>query len=202
MDDKTEELRDIFVETTGSDTVTEDQADARGDLTDETDDSVDRRLADVVATMREQYDFETDLDDESLARLVRLVHESDGADDEAIADELDVAASTVFDARMDLHLVADRDRDAPIDFERLRSLVVDDAPPAELTDEFDVDEDTVAHYSAVARADLEATCANDRFRDEFADLLGDADLERRHAESAREDGLQEATEDIESGVSF
>lgn len=200
MDDKTEELREIFVETTGSDTVTADQADARGDLADDTDGSVDERLVDIVATMREEYAFETELSDETLARLARLVH--DGATDEAIVDELDLSAATVFDARMDLHLVHDRDRDAPVDFERLRSLVVDDVPPAELAAEFDAEEGTVAHYGAVARADVEATCANDRFRDEFADLLTDSDLERRHAESAREDGLREATEDIESGVSF
>jgi hypothetical protein len=43
---------------------------------------------------------------------------------------------------------------------------------------------------------------NHRFRDAFADLLTDADLSARLAEDARRDGLEEATEDIETDVSL
>jgi hypothetical protein len=43
---------------------------------------------------------------------------------------------------------------------------------------------------------------NDRFRDEFRTLLTDADIEDAHAATARDDGLREATEDIETDVSL
>jgi len=51
-------------------------------------------------------------------------------------------------------------------------------------------------------ADRAATHANERFRDAFADLLTDADLSGRLASDSREDGLREATEDIETDVSL
>lgn len=198
MDDKTAELRDIFVETTGTDEVTEGQAEERGDLAET--EAAAAQVVEVVEAMRERYEFSTDLADEDLAELARLVHR--GEDDAAVADALAVDEATVVDARLDLHLVRDSDRDVPVDLDALRELLVDDVPPAERADRLDADEETVARASDVVAADLEATRANDRFRDAFAELLTDADLEERHAESAREDGLREATEDIESGVSF
>ena len=82
MDEKTAELRDLFVETTGEESVTESQADARGSLSSESDEeTVDERLADLIETMRERYEFGTDLDDGALVELVRRYHE--GADDDA-----------------------------------------------------------------------------------------------------------------------
>jgi hypothetical protein len=54
----------------------------------------------------------------------------------------------------------------------------------------------------VAAAEIEIRRAGGRFRDEFAALLSDADLGDRLAESAREDGLREATADLETDVSF
>ncbi|MFC6726545.1 conditioned medium-induced protein 4, partial [Halobium palmae] len=107
MDEKTEELRDIFVETTGSDTVTEGQEEARGSLTDER--SADERVAELVETMREEYAFVSGLDDDGYEAVVRRYH--DGEDDAAIADALGVDPKTVFEARTDLHLVDDGDRD-------------------------------------------------------------------------------------------
>ncbi|SEA21083.1 hypothetical protein SAMN04488065_2267 [Haloplanus vescus] len=43
---------------------------------------------------------------------------------------------------------------------------------------------------------------NHRFRSEFVDLLTDDALSERLASDSREDGLREATEDIETDVSF
>lgn len=223
MDEKTSELRDIFVETTGSDTVTERQAESRGTLTDRDQTAVDERLRELVATMRERGAFSTDLDDATYARIARGRFELD--DDAAIAesigadgagepgedgtldegrtpDELD--AATVRDARFDLHLVREADREVPADagfaYAALKRLTAEGHSIVECAETLDADIDTVAKYARVARVDLTSTRANDRFRDEFRDLLTDADIEGSHAANAREDGLKDATEDLETDV--
>jgi len=198
MDDKTEELRDIFVDTTGGDSVTERQEEGHGSLTGDTDPA--ERVAELVERMRERYEFDSGLSADELRRVARLFFE-DG-DDAAIADDLGVAEDAVFDARMDLHLVREADREGPLDRSRLRSLHAEGVPMAERAADLDADEATVARQSAVVAADLESTRANDRFRDEFAELLGESDLKGGHTEDAREDGLREAAEDIETNVSF
>ena len=211
MDEKTSDLRDIFVETTGSDTVTERQAESRGTLTDRDEEVTTERVREVVATMRERFDFSTDLDDATYVRIARGHFE--GEDDESVAaaiarerDEEDtVDPATVRDARFDLHLVRDADRevdDAAFDYADLKALTAEGRSITECADELDADIDVVAKYATVARVDLTSTQANDRFRDEFRDLLTDADIEGSHAATAREDGLEEATEDIETDVSL
>ncbi|WP_284012595.1 conditioned medium-induced protein 4 [Halobaculum litoreum] len=198
MDEKTAELRDIFVDATGGETVTERQEEGRGSLAAES--NADERIAELVGRMRERYDFASGLDDDDLRRVVRLFFEDAG--DAAVAAELGVDEATVFDARMDLHLVREADRDAPFDLGDLRSLVVEDVPVGERAAELDADEGTVARYSQVVAADVRSTRANDRFRDEFAELLTESDLKTGLTEDAREDGLREAAEDIETNVSF
>ncbi|GAB6860820.1 conditioned medium-induced protein 4 [Haloplanus litoreus] len=171
MDDKTAELRDIFLDATGEETVTERQAESRGSLVDADDpEAVDARLQDLVAAMRERYDFDTDLETGAYVRLVRGFY--DGDDDAALADECGVDADTVVRARLDCHLVRDADHAE----EAIRERVVE--------------------------TEREATRANDRFRDAFVELLTDADLSGRLASDSREDGLREATEDIETDVSL
>jgi len=201
MDEKTAELRDLFVETTGSDTVTERQEDGRGSLAGgDGEDRVRERLAELVAIMRDRYDFETDLGDEALVDLVRRYHEGD--DDAALADALGVDADAVFRARMDLHLVREADRETSVDLDALRSLAADGASETDLVAALDADPEAIRRARAVVESEMEATRANDRFRDEFAELLTDADLSRQFAHDAREDGLREATEDIETDVSL
>jgi hypothetical protein len=226
MDEKTAELRDIFVETTGSDTVTERQAESPGTLTDRDEAAVDERVRELVAAMRERYDFSTDLDDAAYARIARGRFEFD--DDAAIAaalaegddvvragdasdpsddtpEPVDVDPDTVRDARFDLHLVREADRevdDAPFEYADLKSLTAEGRSIVECAAELGAEPDAVAKHARVARVDLTSTRANDRFRDELRDLLTDAEIEGNHAETAREDGLQEATEDIETDVSL
>jgi len=199
MDDKTAELRDIFIEATGSDTVTESQSESPGSLTD-TDRDVDERLDELIERMRDRYEFATEFDDETLAGIVQGFY-TDHSDRE-IAAELDVDAEAVFEARLDLHLVGEADRKAEFDLDELRRLVVEEAPLPERADQLDITEATAAHYSEIIEADLRSTRANDRFRDEFAELLTDSDLTGQLARDAREDGLKDATEDIETDVSF
>jgi len=228
MDEKTSDLRDLFVETTGSDTVTERQAESRGTLTDRDEAAVDERVREIVAAMRERYDFSTDLDDATYARIARgrfeeeddesiaaaLAEEretgetdgetgSEAADDSGAAPVVDPA--TVRDARFDLHLVREADREVDreaFEYDDLKQLTAEGRSIVECADALDADPDAVAKHARVARVDLTSTRANDRFRDEFRDLLTDADIEGSHAETARDDGLEEATEDMETNVSL
>jgi hypothetical protein len=199
MDEKTAELRDIFIEATGADTVTETQQAERGSLTAD-ERRARERVATLVETMRERYDFETDLSDDALVELVERFFDEE--DDEQIAAALDSDAETVFRARLDLHLLREADRDAPVDLEELRSLVAEGSDLATCAAELDVEEPVVRRYYRVIEARNEARRANYRFSDEFAELLTDSDLSGRLASDARESGLQEATEDMETDVSF
>ncbi|GAA0516151.1 hypothetical protein SAMN04488066_1157 [Halorubrum aquaticum] len=225
MDEKTEELRDIFVDATGSDTVTDRQEESPGSLVDRDDDAVEARVAELVATMRERYDFDAgsgDGDADGDAPDVELTDAEyervvfgffDDEDDAAIADALGGSdsgpdarterdARTVRDARLDLHLVADADRDAPFEYAALKRLLAADRSVEAIAAKLDADAGTVREFVPVARADLASTRVNDRFRDEFRALLTDADIEDAHAATARDDGLREATEDIETDVSL
>lgn len=199
MDEKTAELRDIFIEATGSDTVTENQEESPGSLS-ERGERVDERLLELVGRMRERYEFASGLDDESLREVVRGYYE--GRSDEELAAALDADEEEIFDARMDLHLVRETDEDAPFDLDDLRSMAATDVPMDERVEQLSADEDTVRHYAEVVEARRESTRANDRYRDEFRDLLTDSDIEGRLARDAREDGLREATEDLEVDTAF
>ena len=218
MDEKTAELRDLFVDATGSESVTERQDAARGTLSDPDDDAVDAQCREVVAAMRERYGFSTDLDDEAYVLVARGRFEE--ADDETIAaalrDALEaqddpavdpdtVDAETVRKARLNLHLVRESDRavdDDAFAYADLKRLTGAGNSIVECAETLDANPDQVARYAAVARVDLTSTQANDRFRDAFRHLLTDADIEGSLASDAREDGLRDATEDIETDVSL
>ncbi|SDL98081.1 hypothetical protein SAMN04487949_0385 [Halogranum gelatinilyticum] len=199
MDEKTAELRDIFIDATGSDTVTESQEETRGSLTEDGT-GAGERLAEIIGTMRDKYSFVSELDDDDLQEVVERFY--DGETDADIADALGTDEETVFNARMDLHLVRADDREAPFPLDDLRALLVEEAPLDERAEVLGADESVVTHYTEVVEADLESTRANDRFRDEFEELLTDSALTNRMARDAREDGLHDATEDIETDVSF
>ncbi|MHC3379252.1 conditioned medium-induced protein 4 [Haloarcula sp. H-GB5] len=197
MDEKTEELRDIFMDVSDEEAVTESQEASRGSLADTDETGVADRLGDVIARMRERYEFRTDLDDESLVTVVRLFYE--GGDDGTIAAEIGVDGSDVVEARLDLHLLREADTEAPFDLPEFRRRVAADDPSvAELAAEFDIDEYWAAHYRRVVAAQDAARRVSHRFQSEFEDVLTDAGLSTQHAASLRDDGLDEATEDIDS----
>jgi hypothetical protein len=205
MDDKTDELRDIFTEVTGEETVTESQREGRGSLTDVDDEAVDERLRAVVERMRDRYDFHTGLDDDALVRLVRAVY--DGDDDEAIADALDTDPGTVFEARMDLHLLTDTDIDFPFSLAAVRRRLSTDDETADLdagavAAELDADPETVERAIRVARTQARIRAVSGRFRSEFEDAIPEAALAVTLTDAARDDGLDEAAEDIETNTKF
>ncbi|MDS0282495.1 conditioned medium-induced protein 4 [Haloarcula onubensis] len=197
MDEKTERLRDIFMDVSGDASVTESQAAGRGSLTDTDEAAVDGRLGETVARMRERYDFRTALDDSALVTLVRAFYA--GRDDAAIADELGVEESAVVEARLDLHLLRESDDDAAFDVAAFRKRVVgDEATDADLAAAFDIDAGTAARYRRVVEARAATRRVSHRFTSEFEDALADAGLSTRMTAAVRETGLDEATEDIDS----
>jgi hypothetical protein len=200
MNEKTEELRDIFMDVAGEETVTERQEEGRGSLTDADEEDIADRLTEVITDMRERHDFETDCDEATLARVVRAFYEGD--DDETMAAELNLDPDTIFAARMDLHLVGEDDTDAPFSMATLRDLLAEDVDDETLVAKLDADAETVDHYRRVAAAQNRARRTSYRYRTAFEDVLTDADLSIQHTASIREDGLEEATEDMEVDVSF
>ncbi|MGB9964521.1 conditioned medium-induced protein 4 [Halobacterium hubeiense] len=191
MDEKTEELRDIFVDVADDDTVTESQAETHGSLASEED--VEARLRETVAEMRDALDFETSLSVDELTTLVERFYSEDS--DEELAEELGVDVEDVVEARLDLHLLRERDTDAPLD--RVRDA---DASVDELADELGVDPDTVRHYRRVAETRAERRRLNDRYRAEFENALQDRELSERLTSSVHEDGLDGATEGQETDI--
>lgn len=198
MDEKTEELRDIFMDVTDEETVTESQEESRGSLTDERDGG--ERIGEIVASMRDRYDFDASLSDEELVTVVEGFYT--GATDSAIADELDVSRREVFRARLDIHLVRERDTDAPFDLAEFRDLLSNEVPTGDLAAHFDVSPSTVRRYRRVVDAQNEARRVSDRFRSEFEDALVDADIGEQFTTDMKDDGLEEATDGMETNVSF
>jgi hypothetical protein len=198
MDEKTEELRDIFEEVTGEETVTEKQEETPGTLAGEDDEAVAGRLADVVARMREKYEFATDLSDAEYARVVRGYYE--GEDDTDIADALDIDRRDVVRARLDVHLVRDRDRDAPFELKELRRLLNADADlgTSDLAEELDVSASTVRRYRRVVETETQIRSVSARYQAEFEDVLTDAGISHDMTSDIQEDGLQDATEGAEA----
>lgn len=198
MDEKTESLRDIFIDATGSETVTERQEVSRGSIADDGTDATDDELLEVLSRMRERFDFRSTLDDDALLTVLRGFFA--GADDAAIAADIGAPEDAVFTARMDLHLVTDEDH-TPVD-DAVRPLVRDGAELDACVEQVDADATLVEQAYHVAVSDTAAARTNHRFPDAFSELLTDDDISTRLATDARRDGLRDATEDLETDVSL
>ena len=196
MNEKTEELRDIFTDVTdGEDTITESQEDTRGSL-ERDERSDEERLRSVVQQMRERYAFETPLSDDELITVARGFY--DDRTDADLAAELAVDEDVIFDARLSLHLIDEDDADE-VDLAAIRDREEDDAA---LAAEYDVSESQIRRHRRVAEAQTQSRTANDRYRDEFDSILADADITERMTTDVREDGLEDATEGMETDVDF
>jgi len=197
MDEKTEELRDIFMDVAEDGTVTESQTAGRGSLADTDEADVADRVAAVVERMRDRYDFATDLPTVDLVTVVRRFY--DGDDDAAIADAIDVDSATVFAARMDLHLLADADTEFDFDLDAFRDrLDAGETDSETLAAAFDTDPETVARARRVSATKVAVRRVSHRFQSEFEDAIPDAALAVQLTAATREDGLEEAAEDIET----
>ncbi|MDL5362981.1 hypothetical protein [Halalkalicoccus sp. NIPERK01] len=197
MDEKTEELRDLFLDVADDGTVTETQEETPGSLTDERPE--DERLDDVIGRMEERYAFDTDWDSERYRRLVRGFFDEES--DADLAAELEVDEESIVRARMDLHLLRESDAEFSFELRELRRLRTDEAN-VDPIEELEVDEATLERATRVIETQDEARTANDRFRDEFEEIVTDGDLSSQLARDAREDGLKEATEGMENDLSM
>jgi len=199
MDEKTEELRDIFMDVSDEETVTETQEEPRGSIADQPDEATIReRLRGVIEALADRYDFDSAFETETYVELVRAFY--DDGSDEAIADKLGVSVEDVFRARMDLHLFREADTAAPFDICELRRRR--EERDATLAAELGVDEATLARYRRVVDAQDAARAANHRYQTEFDEILTDDAISGSLTESVTDDGLDEAAEDIETDVSF
>lgn len=197
MDEKTEELRDIFVDVTDGETVTESQTEQRGSLLREGD--VDDRLEEVIERMRERFDFATSLSDGELRTVVRGFY--DGDSDDELAAELEVSPDAVVDARMDLHLVRERDTGG-LDTATLRERVEAGASVDAIATDLEADAETVERALRALQAEKRASLVSQRFRTEFEEVLTDADIAVRLTADVHDDGLDGATEGMEVDVDF
>ena len=200
MDEKTEHLRDIFLDVTEETTLTERQEAARGSLAEES--ATEERLRSVIGAMRDRYAFRTSLSDPDLVTVV--VGFFAGKTDTEIARDLgdESLAETVGRARIDLHLVTDRDTDAPFDLDRLRDHLDSDQSVAEIADALGESEATVRRYRHIVEIQDQRRLVGDRFHDEFAMIAADRGLDERLTAEIKESGLEEATEGMETNVSF
>lgn len=196
MDEKTRELRDIFLDVAEEETVTERQEESPGSLADER--SPEERLEPVIERMRESYEFETDGPLADYCQVVRGFFE--GESDRTLATVLDRSSEEVFRMRMDLHLVDESDVDVPFDRQTFRDRL-EDRSIDEIAAEFDVDETSLRRAERALRAREQARTANERYRDEFEEIVADGDLAGR-LRDAREDGLEDATEGMENDLSM
>lgn len=197
-EEKAEELRDLFMEVTDESTVTEEQEESHGTLKDAED--VNEELKEVVEEMMEEYDIDTKLDLEELVEVVRLYH--DDYTDTEIARELgdDGLNKTVARVRVKLHLFRDSDFDAPFPIDELRDRI--DDPTSEIADDVDVSKSTVRTYMNAVEAEMQVEEADHRYQERFREILEDGDLSRQLTSSAKDDGLRDATEDMEVDVNM
>lgn len=198
MNEKTEELRDIFLEVTEEDTVTETQTETHGTLASDTE--VDDRLRDTITHMRDSLAFSTDLDTDDYVRIVRGFY-ADQTDAD-LARELDTNPKKIARARTDLHLLRDPDLDAPFDLDDLKDRLDRDQPMTDIADDLDVSPSTIRRYRRIIETQRDIRRVNDRYRDEYESILTDRELTDPLTENVKEDGLDEATEGQETNTSF
>ena len=198
QEEKAEELRDLFVDVTDESTVTEEREEELGTLPDK--DEIDAEIRETIDEMRDEYGFETSLDDDELVTVVRLYH--DDASDAEIARELgdDSLDKTVKRARIGLHLFRDSDFDAPFEIDRLRELVDEDATNADAADELGVSASTVRAYRDAVEARRDAEAVDGEYADRFEAVLEDREIAETFTSDAKRDGLEGATEDAEVDV--
>ena len=194
MDEKTEELRDIFLSVSDEESVTESQSEDRGSLlTEQRGD-----LGVVIEQLREKFGFEVSLSDETRERLVENFY--DGADDEELAATLDLDTETVFRARMDLHLL--REDEPALDDETVDQIRASDDDADDLAAELGLSADDVGRCRAVLDARERSRRVSQRFRTAYEERLTDTELTDHLAADATEDGLDGATEGAETEVDF
>ncbi|ERG98738.1 MAG: hypothetical protein J07HQX50_02785 [Haloquadratum sp. J07HQX50] len=208
MDNKTANLRDLFIETTGSKKTTESQAVDRGTLLKRAAaDDVDAALSDIVDEMESTFTFRSSLSQERYVELIKTFYSVGGRSAWSISEDAQFRPSVAEDAivirtaRIDLHLIADVDRIGPLSPNEAYQRSTDHSLSA-IANTVGCDLDTIERLVRVGKAESESRRVNHQYRNTFRQLLTDAELSEQLTADAREDGLREATEDIETNVSL
>lgn len=200
MDEKTEQLRDLFMEVAEEATVTEQQTDERGSLT--TDGPTEERVRRVIERLRDRYEFRSELEIDALLHVVEGWYENE--DPSEIADGLGqtVEEEAVTRAAVDLHLVDLDTLDASVELDRVRDALAADRSIDAIAEELEIPEQRLTHYQHVLEVTDERRVVGDRYREEFDRLLADRDLGEQLTEDIQESGLDGATEGLETNTSF
>jgi hypothetical protein len=208
MDNKTANLRDLFIETTGSKKTTESQAVDRGTLVKRAAaDDVDAALSDIVDEMEATFTFRSSLSQERYVELIKTFYSVGGQSAWSISEDAQFRPSVAGDAvvirtaRTDLHLIADVDRIGPLSPNEAYQRSANHSLSA-IANTVGCDIDTIERLVHVGKAESESRRVNHQYRNTFRQLLTDAELSEQLTADAREDGLREATEDIETNVSL
>jgi len=194
MDDKTEELRDIFLSVSDEESVTESQTEDRGSLLGESGGDLEA----VIEQLREKFGFELSLSDRERCRLIEGFY--NGKDDGELAEELGIEAEAAFEARMELHLLRE---DEPRLSEDSLDVIRDSDQSAEaLATALGVSADEIRRSRAVLDAQARSRRVSQRFRTAYEERLTDTELTDHLAAETHEDGLDGATEGAETDVEF
>jgi hypothetical protein len=194
MDEKTEELRDIFLSVSDEESVTESQTESRGSLLGEPGGDIEA----VVEQVREKFGFESSLSDSKRVRLIEAFY--DGKGDDELAEELGVGPETVFEARMELHLL--RDEEPRLDEATVELLRESEQSAEGLAEEVDATAEEIRRGRAVLDAKARSRRVSQRFRFAYEERLTDTELIDHLAAETHEDGLDGATEGAETEVDF
>lgn len=195
--ERTARLREIFLDVSDDETVTEHQQDTHSTLNSH---AADERLGAIVREMCDKYDIRTSFEEDELVELVRLFHE--GHSDTAIARTLgnENRDRTVARARINLHLFRESDLEAPFDMERHQELVEEQASTAAMATALDVSKSTVRAYRRTLDTKRAAAAVNHTYRTRFQEALADSEMAR--PESVRDalfDGLDDAIDGAQPG---
>lgn len=187
--EKTDRLREIFLDVADDPTVTEAQEESPGVLQDTS--AVDETLSDIIREMKTKYEFQTSLSTTELAQLVRLFF--DEYSDTAIARELGNASrdKAVARARIHLQLFRDTDFDSPFDLDQLRDLLREDIPTGDIAETLGVSKSTVRKYRRLIEAEHAADAVDHRYRRRFEATFAAPEQDEDIRKSV-EDGLDDA----------
>jgi len=194
MDEKTEELREIFLSVSDDESVTESQDEDRGSLLGESGGD----LSAVVEDIREKFGFELSLSESERLRLIEEFY--GGADDEQLATTLERDSETVFRARMELHLL--REDEPALGAETVEQIRERNTGAEELAAELGVSKRAVRRCRAILAARERSRRVSHRFQTAYEERLTDTELTDHLAADATEDGLDGATEGAETNTEF
>ena len=208
MDDRTEELRDLFESVTGTGTVTERQERGRGSLAQGTEPAA--AIEATIEDLRSSLSVETGLPTEALVSVVEGFYagQTDAELAAAVDAEIDGAESepdpidpeTIGRARLDMHLVREAERPPEDTISALREIETGAKTVQSVAAALDRPESTVERWLAVRETQAERRRVADRFRQAFESALGDRDIADRLTASLEATGLDESLADQEVDV--